>query len=514
MNGFEVQGHYHDHEGHEDIANVPFDEEHAIWAGERIELKSVGIDIGSSTSHLMFSRIVLRRKRVSLSSQFQVVSREITYGSKVLLTPFIGGTTIATEPLSAFISDAYKEAGFAPEDIDTGAVIITGDAARRENAEAIAALFSKEGGKFVCATAGPNLEARMAAYGSGSVELSKGVDGEGITVMNVDVGGGTSKIAIVMNGSVIETASLNVGSRLIVLDDMRRAVRIEEAGRLVLGSSGLNQKLGDQIQPTEEHEVVKVLATCLFEVLERKSLSPLCQKLMVTPPLSFTGKVDMVMFSGGVSEYIYGHEDKNYGDMGYILAQEIRQRASCLEFSIPVEEPVERIRATVIGASQYTIQVSGSTILISKKGVLPLRNLQVVTPRIQDSEKSPESIESAIKASFHLFDMDAGEKPVALALHWVLDPSYDSLKTLTQGIASALKTAIEKGMPLVLVFDADIGKLVGNMLAQELSVGCDIVSIDGIELQDFDYIDIGEELPNVSAVPVTIKSLVFGARRL
>jgi len=504
MNDVEFHGHEH-----EDIARMPTAGEHPVWAEERIELKSVGIDIGSSTSHLMFSRIVLRRRGLLLSSQYQVVSREVTYKSGILLTPFIAGTTIATEPLSSFISQAYNEARVDPKGIDTGAVIITGDAARRENAEAIAALFSKEAGKFVCATAGPNLEARMAAYGSGAVDRSRG----GVTVMNVDVGGGTSKIAIVRDGSVIETAAINVGARLIVVDEARRLVRIEEAARLVLDDIKLNLRVGDQIQPREEHEIAKVLASSLFEVLERKPLSPLCQKLMITPPLSSTGKIDVVMFSGGVSEYIYGNEDKDYGDLGNILALEIRQRASHPEFGISMEKPAERIRATVIGASQYTVQVSGSTIFISKDGILPLRNLQVVSPRIEDSEISPESVESAIEASFHHFDMGVGEKPVALALHWPLGPSYHLLKALALGIASALKKAIENKKPLVLVFDTDVGRLVGNILAEELLVGCDIVSIDGIELQDFDYIEIGQELPNVSAVPVVIKSLIFATRK-
>ncbi|MBI4186732.1 MAG: ethanolamine ammonia-lyase reactivating factor EutA [Chloroflexi bacterium] len=512
MNGFEVHGHYHDFEGHEDIANTPMDEQHQIWAGERIELKSVGIDIGSTTSHLIFSRIVLLRKGALLSSQFRVVGREITYRSKVLLTPFVGGVTIAVKPLSSFIFKTYKEAGFAPEDIDTGAVIITGDAARRENAEAITALFSREAGKFVCATAGPNLEARMAAYGSGAVAMSKGVDGKGVTVMNVDIGGGTTKIAIVQNGSVVETVSLNVGARLIAFDEARHIVRIEEAGRLILAAIGLNLEIGDYVKPEEEQKMAKILANCLFEVMERKDLSPLCYRLMITPPLAFTGRVEVVTFSGGISEYIYGHEDENYGDIGSVLALEIRQLASHPEFNIPLKEPVEGIRATVIGASQYTVQVSGSTIFISRDGVLPLRNLQVVTPRFQDTELTPESIKSAIELSFHRFDMDVGERSVALAMNWRFGPAYSALRMLAQGISSALKKAIEKKHPLVLVFDTDIAKLLGNMLVQEFSVECDVVSIDGIELQDFDYIDIGEVLTNVSVVPVAIKSLIFAAR--
>src|SRR5712692_1496742 len=205
---------YYLHEEYEDDENeadMPMDEDHPMWKSERISLTSVGIDIGSSTSHLIFSRLLLRRQGIALSSRFVVVNREILHESPILLTPYIDKTTIDTDKLNEFIHEAYLKAGMTPNDIDTGALIVTGEAAKKKNAEAISALFSAQAGKFVCATAGHNLEAILASYGSGAVHMTYHEGGD-FTVMNVDVGGGTSKIAIVQQGKVIDTCALEVGA--------------------------------------------------------------------------------------------------------------------------------------------------------------------------------------------------------------------------------------------------------------------------------------------------------------
>ncbi|MFQ5826161.1 MAG: ethanolamine ammonia-lyase reactivating factor EutA [Dehalococcoidia bacterium] len=507
MNDFEhdEKGHVH---AHEEALDEELEEEHPLWARDRIELRSVGIDIGSSTSHLMFSRLVLRRMSLSLSSKFQVVSREVTHESPIIITPFLTGDTINTEALGTFISEAYSQAQITPEEIDTGAVIVTGEAARKDNAEAIAAMFSQEAGKFVCATAGPNLEAKMAAYGSGAVGRSLGEEGEDLCTMNVDVGGGTSKIAIIENGAIVDTAAMNVGARLVVLDEEGRITRIEEAGRQVAEEMGENLQVGQQMSPQARQGMARLLAESLFNVLERKPPSPLTRKLMITPPLSHRGRIDLITFSGGVSEYIYGAEDRGYGDLGALLAAEVRSQASRPEFGITLENPVQRIRATVIGASQYTVQVSGSTIFV-KPGLLPLRNLQVLTPRMNRTEPTAQEVATAVGESFQQSDLTEGEQTVVLAFHWPWGPAYPLLKSLTQGLMAALRTSVAKGLPVIVVLDADIGRLVGNILAGELGPGYDIISIDGIALQDFDYIDIGEELSESQAVPVVIKSLIF-----
>lgn len=499
----------HYSEGQMDVPVMPLDETHPVWAPERIELKSVGIDIGSSTTHLMFSHLVLRRQGISLSSKFRVVKSEVIYKSPILLTPFVAGTIIDIQTLSVFFEEAYREAKISPNEVDTGAVIITGEAARKENAEVIVSLFSKWAGKFVCAIAGPSQEARVAAYGSGAVEKSRDGGARGSAWMNVDVGGGTSKIGIAQSGSLVDTAVLNVGSRLFVLDEGGRIVHIEKPGHLVVKECGLHLRVGDKMSQEEKREVAKTLAKSLFEVMGRNPLSPLTQKLMITVPLSFERKIEAVMFSGGVSEYIYGYEKRDYGDLGSVLAEEIRQCAECSDFGIPLKQSGQGIRATVIGASQYAVQVSGSTIFISEDNLLPLRNLPVVAIKISEENLTSQGMETTIRGAIRHLDAAAVENPIALALHWPLEPAYPSLKALVRGVLSALEDVLKRNMPLVLVFNSDIGRLIGNLLSQELKPGYKIISIDGVELQDFDYIDIGKEISGAGVVPVVIKSLIF-----
>ena len=503
------------HEGHEDEFGedgdeMLMDEDHPMWRSERITLNSVGIDIGSSTSHLIFSRLTLRRQGVALSSRFVVINREIIHESPILLTPYVDKTTIDTNQLADFIHEAYRQANLTAEDIDTGALIVTGEAAKKKNAEAIAALFSAEAGKFVCATAGHNLEAILASYGSGAVHMTYHEGGD-FTVMNVDVGGGTSKIAIVQAGKVIDTCAVEVGARLVAMDENGVINRLEDTALKIAKIAGISLSLGAKMSEDDKEKFAKVLCDSLFEVMERGPLSPQVQDLLLTPNIEFKDPIHAVMFSGGVSEFIYGYEKRNLGDLGVQFGKKVRARANQLNGgNVPLRPAEVRIRATVIGASQYTVQVSGNTIYLSHPDLLPLRNLQVVTPQFEQHESiTVAEIRDSVTRALQRFDAQDTERAVALAIRWELGPSYPLIRTLAEGLVSAMKDHIDQGQPLVLVFDADIAKLMGNIIERELIPGAGIISIDGIDLKDFDFIDIGQELPDAKAVPVVIKSLIF-----
>jgi ethanolamine utilization protein EutA len=245
--------------------------------------------------------------------------------------------------------------------------------------------------------------------------------------------------------------------------------------------------------------------------MERGPLSPPVQDLLLTPNIDYKDRIHAVMFSGGVSEFVYGYEKRNLGDLGVQLGKKVRARANQLGGgNIPLRPADVRIRATVIGASQYTVQVSGNTIYLSHPDLLPLRNLQVVTPQFEQTEAiSAAEIRDSVTRALQRFDAQDTERTVALAIRWELGPAYPLIRTLAEGLVGAMKGHIDHGQPLVLVFDADIAKLMGNIIERELVPGAGIISIDGIDLKDFDFIDIGQELPDAKAVPVVIKSLIF-----
>jgi len=469
-------------------------------------LRSVGIDIGSTTTHLAFSRLTLGL--VEGKYKFEVVGRDITYLSDISLTPFTEGYNIDTERLSSILFEAYRDAGCSPDEIDTGAIIITGEAAKKHNAEKIINLFAGRLGKFVCATAGPNYEAVLAAHGSGAVEES---ERSGTTIMNVDVGGGTSKIAVVRKGEVVDTAAISVGARPIVLDDSGRVVQIEETAEQIAKARGIHLALKEPLSEADQRKIATTLANCLYEAMGRGQLSELTEHLMITPPLSYRGKIDKVAFSGGVSEYIYGYTDRSFGDLGRVLGEEIRK----LDLGSPLSEPVERIRATVIGVSQYTLQVSGNTTFVSSPDLLPLRNLPVVSVSPNFSNTLSEgAIEDAIKEALQRHDLAEGDGEFALAFRRpvINNPSYGVMKALAKAVISVLENQVKRGRTLVLVFEADIGMGIGRVIVEEVEPSCNLVSVDEILLQDFNFIDIGKPTPGEAFIPVVVKSLVFPSK--
>ena len=470
-----------------------------------LRLTSVGIDIGTSTSHLMFSKLVMRRRSTEMSSEFEVVSREVRYRSPILLTPYSDPDTIDTDALGDFVKNSYVEAELEHDDIDTGAVICTGEAVRKHNSEAIVRMLAAAGGRFVCATAGPNLEAILGAHGSGAAARSLKI-GAG---MNVDMGGGTTKVAIVQNGKVLETMAINVGARLIAWDENDVVARVEEAGRVVARSVGVDVEVGKPILEADKEKVAEKLADLLFEALNRGEYSPLGAELIISGPLQFKEPIDEIGFSGGVAEYVYDYDQQDYGDMGPLMGIAVRKRLPSL--GVALAGSSERIRATVIGASQYTVQVSSSTVYVSNPALLPHLDLQVVPAFLPDNpnDLNRVAVDHAIARGFQRLDIaqhDIG-KPIALALLGPVIPTYDSIKAICDAIADALAPLSEQTWTIVL--SADVAGLVGSMLKNEHKVKQEVIVVDGITVGEFNFIDLGEQLESVEAIPVVVKSLVF-----
>jgi ethanolamine utilization protein EutA len=469
---------------------------------DEICLLTVGIDIGSATSHLVFSRIVLER----LDARYVVSERETFYQSDILLTPYCGQEEIDADALGAFIARQYADAKVDADEIDTGALILTGVAVKRRNARKIGELFAHQAGKLVAVSAGDSLESVLAAYGSGAVARSIR---EQAVVMNVDVGGGTAKIAVCAGGKVVDVTALDVGARLVVVDADGGIVRVEEAGRRFGAELKLDLKTGSRLDPGPAGLLAARMADRLFDALDGGAPTAAGASLMRLEPLAWRGTIDQLSFSGGVAEYVYGGDTKPYGDLGLALAGQIRAGAE--RRALPLVRPDARIRATVIGASQYTMQVSGSTIFVAPLEVLPLRNVPVIAPELALDRDviDSASVADSIRATLRRLDLAAGESPVALFAPWRGSATFHRLDAFCRGVASGYADLLARGHPVVLVGDGDVGGLIGVHLREETKLANAIVSIDGLELKEFDYIDIGTMLEGSGAVPVVIKSLIF-----
>jgi ethanolamine utilization protein EutA len=463
-----------------------------------IELSSVGVDIGSSTSHLLFSTIVLER----MDARYVVADRIIRHQSNILITPYLGEDQIDADKLGEFIIKEYQVAGINSDEIDTGALILTGVAVRRQNARAIADLFAAQAGKFVSVSAGDGLETLMAAHGSGALALSIREQGK---VINIDVGGGTTKIGICDQGDVTKMTAVEAGARLIVFDDTGAITRIEPTAQYYLDLLKFDAAVGTTLSEDQRIALAEAMADHILRAVHGEDLGDHLR----LPPLGEIEDITSMVFSGGVSEYFYGHESQDFSDLGPELGQALRTRMDNSETS--VIEPIQGIRATVVGASQYTVQVSGSTIYLDPPDILPLKNIPVVAPLFDLSEEEIDSspIVAAIESALVKFNLQAGEQPVALAFPWQGSASFQRLQAVCQGIITGLASILENDHPLILVIDGDVGGLLGIHCRHEENLANPVISIDGIQLKEFDFIDIGEVLRATGAVPVVIKSLLF-----
>jgi ethanolamine utilization protein EutA (predicted chaperonin) len=505
----------HDHDGDADHDHDHFEfdpnerlEDNPIWLQDHVTLTTVGIDIGSAGTQVIFSRINLRRYGEDLTSRYYVVSRETLYQSPVALTPYQSDERIDDAALGVIIDRAYAAAGIQTQDIDTGVVILTGEALRRENAEAIAGLLAEQRGDFVTATAGHHMESMLAAYGSGAARVSHDEDKR---ILNIDIGGGTTKLAVVERGNVVATAAVHIGGRLQVVDESGRIVRLDPAGRYHARQAGYQWSRGDAVTAAQLDQIAEAMADALVKALTVRPLPHAVEHLYLTDPILDLGRVDGVMFSGGVGEYVYGREDRDFGDMGRRLGGAIRKRIDSGALPWPLLPAGECIRATALGASEYSVQLSGNTSYISKPGeLLPRRNLQVLQPAYECGEViDPAALAKAIRTHFTAFDLVEGEKEVALALRWLGAPSYERISAFAEGIRRGLATTIERKRPVYVMLDGDIAQTLGAILREEMLVESEILAIDGVVLRDFDYIDLGRIRMPSYTVPVTIKSLLF-----
>jgi ethanolamine utilization protein EutA len=504
--GHDDDDHFHDGEGGGPDDDGGLD---VTWALDNVELTTVGVDVGSSTSHLLFAKLHLQRLTQSLSSRFVVVHREVLHKTPILLTPYRPDGLIDVQALERFVHAGYAEAGLTPDEIDTGAVILTGAALERANARAVAELFAGAGGKFVCASAGHNLEGILAAHGSGAVALSHQ---RGDTLLHVDVGGGTTKLGLLKNGEVLQTAAIHVGGRLVAVDAADRITRIEPSATLVADELGIPLTIGGTLNAEDRTRLADALVEILLDYVSGREPSELGKAFLLTAPLELDGHpLAALTFSGGVAEYIYGREQRRYGDLGPDLAEALNRAAK--EGRLPAQ-PVplgEGIRATVLGASQFSVQLSGNTVHISDPTVLPLRNLPVVYARLPHGSPDANTVAQAIRNGFIRLDLIEGEHNAAVALPWRGEPHYDNLRALADGIATAMPRSLAAGFPLVIALDGDIGASLGGILCEELDVTSPLVSIDGLQLVELDYVDVGEVIQPANVVPVVVKSLAFSA---
>jgi ethanolamine utilization protein EutA len=506
-------GEAHDHDHDHDALDLLPD-----GASTDVVLTSIGIDVGSSGTQVAIARLTLERDRLAVrpgkkdGAALHLVRprSEVVYQSPIYLTPYAAGDRIDEAALGRLVDHALESAEIGPDAIDCGVVILTGAARERVNAAAIGATLAERCGDIVSAAAGHHMEARLAAHGSGAVARSAEF---GQRYLVVDIGGATTKLAVCEMGEVTASAALAIGGRLVVTDKSDIITRLEPWGQRHAARAGLSWEAGGKAPWSERQDVARDMADQLVARIASTERARDDDPLWLTEPMRGLEGIDGVIFSGGVGEYVYGRETRSFGDIGLPLGRALARRIDAGALPWPLLPASECIRASVVGASAHSVQLSGRTGYISNPGVLlPQRNLPVVAIDCEaDDRLDAAALAQTISehlARRDLTAIDAGPGPV-LAIGWAGAPEHARLLALAKGIQRGFASRIADGQALYVTVDADIAASLGAILREELGIINDLLVLDGIKPTELDFIDLGRlRLPS-STVPVTIKSLAF-----
>lgn len=451
------------------------------------KLLSVGLDVGTTSTQFVLSELEVKNQAGAFSvPALEITKRILRYCSPVYFTPLLSGTQVDGQKIREILEREYEKAGITPADVDTGAVIITGETSRKENAAAVLAALSEYAGDFVVATAGPALESVLAARGAGAVAFSEAT---GEQVLHMDIGGGTSNIALMENGRIISTDCLNVGGRLIKVTENGKITYVSPALRDICDFS-----VGETVTPAQLAPLAETLTQALEMAAGLREPTSLLDKLRTEEMGEICGchpKNAVISFSGGVADCIEEtHPAFQFGDMGPILGRAIRNSRLCAG---RYRLGSQTIRATVIGAGCHSAQLSGSTVFC--RGVaLPMKNRPCVSLTEQEQHLPEEALCRRIREKL------AGQDGVpVLALPGLVSPGYGQVKALARAIGQTMPE------PIVVAVEQDMAKALGQAIAMERPGGC--LCIDRVRLREGDFLDVGS--PIGPALPVVVKTLLL-----
>ncbi|MDO8320187.1 ethanolamine ammonia-lyase reactivating factor EutA [Rhodoferax sp.] len=468
-------------------------------------MRSIGIDLGTTTSQVIFSELeIVNTAGPTSVPHYEFSRRDILYVSPVIFTPFDADGNVDVRALDIFIRKQYELAGLTVQDVESGAVIITGETSKARNARETVMSLAAGLGDFVVATAGPHLESVIAGRGSGAGAYS---EKNAARVLNIDVGGGTSNYVVFEGGRVLDTACLNVGGHLLQTDAGGRVSTVHAPAAIIVRDLLGEDRAASQLSTQDLQKVAERMAALIIEVMQARP-SKLAQQLLMTEPLREAYRFDAVFISGGVGECMVrpsAESPYRFGDIGPLLAQALGRQLA--ESGFPVREPAQTLRATVIGAGAHTLTLSGSTVWNKYQGA-PLRNVPVLHSRMRWREFRPGALSVAWQDAVKGHDLDAMGDVYALALPDDIPATCQTVWQAALELQSFSRTQPGSTHPLVAVTSQDIGKALGMELFR-LVPGRELLIIDEVFTRAGDYLDIGKSYFNGGTIPVTVKSLAF-----
>lgn len=468
-------------------------------------LLTVGIDLGTSTTQLVLSELTVENFASAFTvPRISISDKKVIYRSDIIFIPLLNQSEIDAEPIKAFVAEQYRQAGIHKQDIQMGAVIITGETARKSNANNVLRALSGYAGDFVVATAGPDLESIIAGKGAGAQTYS---ETKRKPVVNLDIGGGTTNLAVFKDGEVIDTACFDIGGRLIKLDQQQKITYIAPKIQEIINKKGLTLHLGDQATEQNLLPIISELVAVLENSIGLGTQSPFYQLLVTNHPLRKGEELPIVTFSGGVADCLNTTSTNlfKYGDIGLLLGKYLRK--SLIISEKEVLESAETIRATVVGAGSHTAEISGSTIAYREQ-ILPVKNIPILKLAQEDETLTVTELGQRIQEKLNWHRIE--ETPqIALAIRGMSNPTFADIQRYGQGIVEGLASLVAEQIPIIVMVDEDMAKALGHALSAHLPKDYPFICLDSVKVENGDYVDIGLPVAEGAVLPVIVKTLVF-----
>lgn len=468
---------------------------------------SVGIDIGTTTTSMIVSKLAVENTAmVYMAPNVELTAKEIIYRSPVYLTPLLDQETLDGDEIKRIIEKEYDSAGIRPEDVDSGAVIITGESALKENARLITDKLSEFAGDFVVATAGPDLESIIAGRGAGAESFSKTY---GCVTANLDIGGGTTNISVFNCGDLVGQTCIDVGGRLIKYNKKREITYVSKRFNDVGKERNIYVVPEMMVDDNKLALAGDLLADVILDALHQEHYS--FTKIATTSnskKLNLPYPIQYISFSGGVADCYYKNEEDmyRYDDLGPCIAKALREKLPNEPYE--VIEPRETIRATVVGAGIYTTEVSGSTISYTDE-IFPIKNLPVFKIGERAEEALYEADTHIAKEELRWFVGQSQNERIGICIKGKQKASYDDIINLSKALIEIDETSLGEDMPLIVLCENDMAKALGQILRRYMTRQKCVLCLDKIKMGSGDYIDIGKPILGGIAVPIVIKTLIF-----
>jgi len=473
------------------------------------KILSVGIDIGTTTTQVIFSHITIDNTASYFTvPHISVLDKEIIYESPVFFTPLKNQVFIDGDAVRNIVAEEFKKAGFMPKQVDTGAVIITGEAARKENAKTVLETLSDFAGDFVVSTAGPDLESVISGKGSGAYQYS--IDNLS-TVVNLDIGGGTTNIALFDSGKVIGKSCFDIGGRLIRLDKDGAVQYIAPSAQSIADEVGVRLSVGSRTEIADLSKITDAMSGILAQAVGLEAITPLAEKVRTRTSSkdAFSTVADRICFSGGVADCIKNSQKDvfAFGDIGILLGESIRKNPAFLKAK--TIDASQTIRATVVGAGTYTMNLSGSTIYYSQ-GIFPIKNVPVYKLQTEVESACFNGDSEPLEKGLAWFMAQSSSAQIILAVKGPHNPTFEVLEKAAGCLVKCADSVYSPDASLIIIAEEDIAKALGIALKTASNGRRRIASIDSVSVEDGDYLDIGSPLMDGLVVPVIVKTLLFG----